>query len=50
LLKAAKRFARDRGVAGAEAGEQGGLVALACQEAAQDGDQGRPLWQLGSLV
>jgi hypothetical protein len=49
-FKAAKRFAVDRGVEGVKADEQGGLVALAGQDAAEDSDKSRPAWLLGLLV
>jgi hypothetical protein len=50
FFKAAKGFTDDRGVDGVEAGEQGGLVAFAGQEALEDSDQSRPVWPLGLLV
>jgi hypothetical protein len=49
LFEAAERFAGDRGVDGVEAGEQGGLVALAGQDTAEDSGKGRPVWLLGLL-
>ena len=50
LFEAAKGFAGDCGLDGVEAGEQGGLVALAGQDAAEDSDKGCPVWLLGLLV
>jgi hypothetical protein len=50
LFKAGEGFAGNGGVDRVEAGEQGGLVALASQDASEDRHQGRPVWLLGLLI